>query len=350
VHATVWAGIRAFLARHPILCLALLSPGIPEYLSSSSPLSTLLSKPPFGIGLFFLQLGANLGLYLPGVLLIREAMIRWKKGWGSVLLLGAAYGILEEGIALETLFYSRAGPVGAQGFYGHWLGVNWVWTTGILPVHMVLSISLPILLLGLALPSTRGKSLIGGTGVLAAFLAWAIDIPVLMIVVHTAYDYWMGWPIFFGSLLVIGLLVLAAYRAPAHLLPTRTGTPRATPFWTGLLGVGFFLPMLPLESFLSTENVIPVLTIFAIVVYEAGLGFLVLRTLGTWNNKRQLVAFATGILAVIAAFGFLAELPVPVTVVADLTAFWFLRHLWRKYAPTAGLWATPIPPGALTSS
>jgi len=53
---------------------------------------------------FFLQLALNTGLYLPGALLIREAMIRWKKGWASVLLLGAAYGILEEGTALGTLF------------------------------------------------------------------------------------------------------------------------------------------------------------------------------------------------------------------------------------------------------
>ncbi len=96
-------------------------------------------------------------------------MVRWRKGWGSVLLLGAAYGILEEGIALSTLFNSSAGPVGQLGFYGHWLGVNWVWVAGILPVHMIFSISLPILLLGLALPGTVGKSLLSRRGIRVAY-------------------------------------------------------------------------------------------------------------------------------------------------------------------------------------
>ena len=76
--------------------------------------------------LFSFQLVGNLGLYVPGALLIRAAMVRWKKGWCSFLLLSAAYGILEEGIALSTLFDPRAGPVGVLGSFGHWLGVSWV--------------------------------------------------------------------------------------------------------------------------------------------------------------------------------------------------------------------------------
>jgi len=112
--------VLGFLRRHPVLCLLLLTPGIPEYLSSSSPLNALVLDPV----MFVFQLAANLGLYGPGVLLIREASIRWKKGWATVLLLGAAYGILEEGVALSTLFNPNAGPVGELGFYGHWLGVN----------------------------------------------------------------------------------------------------------------------------------------------------------------------------------------------------------------------------------
>jgi hypothetical protein len=334
--------LKTFLGRHPILCLALLSPGIPEYLSSSSALSTILVSPPF----FLLQLGANLGLYLPGVLLIREAMVRWKKGWASVLILGAAYGILEEGIALETLFYSRAGPVGALGFYGHWLGVNWVWVPGVLLVHMVLSISLPILLLNLALPETRGKSLVGTTGLRLAFLVWAIDIPLLMVFVNAVYHYWMGWPIFFGSVSIIGLLVVLAYLSPANLLPTRTGPPRATPLRAALMGVAFFPPIWILEAVLGYWHVPPAGTILAIVGYELCLGYLVVRTLGTAHNERQLVAFAAGILGVIGPIGIIAEVPVPATVVADIAAFLFLRHLWRKFpsAPTA----TPlaVPPGA----
>jgi hypothetical protein len=343
---SLWTRIKTFLGGHPILCLALLSPGIPEYLSSSSALSTILVSPPF----FVLQLGANLGLYVPGVLLIREAMIRWKKGWGSVLLLGAAYGVLEEGIALETMFYSKAGPVGALGFYGHWLGVNWVWVPGVLLVHMIFSISLPILLLGLALPDIRGKSLVGSRGLALAFLVWAIDIPLLMVFVHAIYHYWMGWPIFFGSFLVVGLLVLAAYRVPANLLPTRTGPPTVSPFRAALMGVAFFPPIWLFEGVLGYWRVLPAVTILVIVAFEASLGYLVVRTIGTVNNERQLVALAAGILVVVAFIGLVAELPIPVTVVADLAALWFTWHLWRKYPASLSPSPAVVPPGATASS
>ena len=108
--------------------------------------------------MFLFQLLANLGLYGSGVLLIYEAKVRWEKGWATVLLLGAAYGILEEGVALSTLYDPKANPVGDLGVYGHWAGVNWIWSAGIVPFHALWSISLPILLLGLALPETVGRT------------------------------------------------------------------------------------------------------------------------------------------------------------------------------------------------
>src|SRR5207245_9057295 len=102
-----------FLKSHPILFLLLLTPGIPEYLSASSQITLLVVFPP----LFFLFLAANVGLYGSGVILIREAMIRWKKGWASVFLLGVAYGIVEEGLDLCTLSYATACPAGTRVFY-----------------------------------------------------------------------------------------------------------------------------------------------------------------------------------------------------------------------------------------
>jgi len=49
---------------------------------------------------FLFGIVAKLGIYGSDVLLIREAKVRWQKGWATVLLfLGADCGILEEGIA-----------------------------------------------------------------------------------------------------------------------------------------------------------------------------------------------------------------------------------------------------------
>src|SRR6266571_1749641 len=173
-----------FLKSHPILFLLLLTPGIPEYLSASSQITLLVVFPP----LFFLFLAANVGLYGSGVILIREAMIRWNKGWASVFLLGVAYGIAEEGLDLWTLFYSKAGPVGNLGFYGHWLGVNWVWTMGLVIFHSVYSIGLPIFLFGLAFPELKSKSLVSGLEVKTPLVTLIIDSIALFILVSNLYS------------------------------------------------------------------------------------------------------------------------------------------------------------------
>jgi hypothetical protein len=54
-----------------------------------------------------LHLAFLLVLWLPiygaGVVLIREAVVRSGRGWPSILLLGVAYELVEDGIGLQTL-------------------------------------------------------------------------------------------------------------------------------------------------------------------------------------------------------------------------------------------------------
>jgi hypothetical protein len=83
---------------------------------------------------------ANLLLYGPGALLIRELKIRWRKGWLAVFILAIAYVIAEEGLMLNTLFDPTKNTV------GRFVGVNWVWTAGMIVVHSLLSIFMPILM------------------------------------------------------------------------------------------------------------------------------------------------------------------------------------------------------------
>src|SRR2546426_10230116 len=215
-----------FLKSHPLLFLLLLTPGIPEYLSASSQITLLVLNPV----LFFLFLGANIGLYGSGVILIREAMIRWKKGWASVFLLGVAYGIVEEGLALWTLFYSKAGPVGNLGFYGHWLGVNWVWTIGLLIFHSVYSIGLPIFLFGLVFPELRHKSLVSMRGVRISVLGLTVDSILLFLlesVIYPNYNPGVGLMIFSG--LVAATFVVLARKLPDNFLRTNPGQPKWSP-------------------------------------------------------------------------------------------------------------------------
>ncbi|HVP23510.1 MAG TPA: hypothetical protein VMS77_06315 [Conexivisphaerales archaeon] len=320
-------GLVSFLKGHPVLCLFLLTPGIPEYLTSSSPLNAVLLNP----GQFMFQVLANGALYLPGALLVREAMIRWKKGWATVLLLGAAYGILEEGVALSTLFDSKANPVGNLGFYGHWLGVSWVWTAGILLVHMIYSIALPIMLLSLALPETRGRSFLTGRGLVLTFGVLGMDVTFLCALITFGVHFWMGWPVFFGSWVAIGVLILVARKAPASLISPSEGPPKVGRIKAFLMGLAFFLVILFTEQFPMALSWPPALAVAAMCFLEGVLLTGVLRSLGTIENERALVALFLGIISPICVFGVLAELPLPFTLFGDALAMWFAQRLWAEY-------------------
>ena len=321
------ANIFSYLRAHPIICLLLLSPGIPEYLTSSSPFNAIVLNPPQ----FVLQALLNLSLYGPGGILIREAAVRWKKGWATVLLLGAAYGILEEGIALSTLYNSLAGPVGKLGFYGHYFGVNWVWLSGILPVHMIFSIALPILLLRLALPETDGKSLVASRkGIITAFVFLGVDVSILFLFILYGEHFWMGWPVFLSSFAAVCLLMLIARRAPSNLLATRSTEPRISPLKIAIVGALFFTSTLLVEQ-LGIGRVPALMDMVSVVLVQALFLFYVRSVIGRQNNERQLVAFASGLVFPLAFIGFIAELHLPLVLAVDLAFALFIWKLAQNY-------------------
>ncbi len=227
------ARVVAYFRRHPILLLLAFTPGIPEYLSGSTALWPIVLSP-FG---FLLFLGLNLGLYGPGVLLVREAHVRWKKGWSTILLLGGAYGLLEEGTALSTLFNPKASVVSSLGSYGHAYGVNWVWLLGILGVHIVYSVGLPILLLGLALPETRGQRLLTNRQLPLTAGIYLADIAFLAYITHY---YAVAGPLLVLAAVVAGLLWLVAWQIPAGLLDPPRPRPERGPRYFLILGLVYF--------------------------------------------------------------------------------------------------------------
>lgn len=242
-----------YLRAHPIVCLALLTPGLPEYLSTSSPILNLAVNPVW----FFLQLVINVGQYTAGALLIREAVLRWHKGWGTVFLLGLAYGITEEGLGDNTLFNSNHGADGVLGSFGRFASVNWVWATGVLAFHVIYSIGLPILLLGLALPRTRGRSLVGRRGIFVALLSLAGTTAFETAIVYGSFQFWMGTPLLVGSLAVIAGLVALAYRVPTDVGRALTDRPTLSPSAVGMIGFSVFPVLFLLEYFFRYYGVPP---------------------------------------------------------------------------------------------
>jgi hypothetical protein len=321
----------AFFRRHPVLLLLAFSPGIPEYLSGSTSVAALVFAP----GGFAIFLLLNLGLYGPGVLLVREALVRWRNGWLTVILLGAAYGLLEEGAALSTLFDPKASVVGGLGFYGHYDGVSWVWAIGVLGVHIVLSIGVPILLLGLALPETRGRRLLTNRQVPFLVAVWAVDIVVLALASHY---YPVGWRLQLGAVGVAFVLMLLAYRLPGHVLDPVAPGPRFGPGVAFVLGLLYF-PILLIVPAVGGAVGLPAPVTGAIDLASAlGLFLTVRWGIGRAGNAPHLVTLALGILLPIMAFGLAAQLFLPLVLVLDGIVAAFFYTLWRRYGG-------PAPPG-----
>ena len=87
----------------PAPVLFCLAPMTAELLTGSAPPAEFFN--PF----LLLVLTA---LYGSGAILVRELALRWHKGWPSILVLGAAYGIVEEGLMVKSFFDSALGRPG----------------------------------------------------------------------------------------------------------------------------------------------------------------------------------------------------------------------------------------------
>ena len=317
--------IISYLKAHPLLCLLILTPGIPEYLSGSTNMAFLVLNPP----VFFLLLAANLALYGPGVILIREAKIRWNKGWASVFLLGAAYGIVEEGLALRTLFNPTSSVVGNLGVYGHWLGVNWVWTVGLVIFHSVFSIGLPIFIFGLAFPDLKDRSLVSTRGIRISILTLATDSVLLSLLVNY-------WPAEIGGLLVLSstvivVLIVAAKKLPADFLKTARTEPRWRPRAFFLIGAAFFPIWLLAGGFAASANLFPPAIMVFDIVVSLWILRLVFRSMGTQLNQAHKVAFAFGLISPIIIFGLAASASFPLVLMNDFLVILFSNKMWRKW-------------------
>ncbi len=119
-----------------LLTLYLLAPLMGEVMSWSTPPLAIILDPS--------KIIFEPALYGSGAILIREIVRRSGGGWGNILLLGAAYGVLEEGVDVQTWFNSTG--LHELGIYGHAWDVNWIWALGLTVFHMVCSITIPILL------------------------------------------------------------------------------------------------------------------------------------------------------------------------------------------------------------
>jgi len=307
--------------------LLFLSPIVGELLSGSAPPAEFFN--PLG----FVMLTV---LYGGGAILARELTHRWGKGWPTLLILGAAYGIAEEGLMCKSFFDPNWVDLGVLGSYGRWLGVNWVWSLELTIYHTVFSICIPILLVNIMFPSWHTRAWISRRKLVGLFILWVLNAVVIFLAI-TAYRPPIAQ--YIGTLaLTIGLVILA-WRLPYKMFESKASQKSVShPIWfliTGFLAsVLFFLGVWLLPG----TGIHPVLTMFFIIAVAALAGWLVLKMSGgglAWSNKHQL-ALASGVLGFFIIIAPLQELDknrsdntTGMTIVGFAMAIFLLWMFWR---------------------
>jgi len=272
-----------------------MSPIVGEILSGSSPPASLLN--PFG--LFFLP-----GLYGSGALIVREAVRRWGKGWPSILLLGAAYGILEEGVMVKSFFDPHWPDLGLLGVYGRWMGVNWVWAEWLTIYHAIYSITIPILLIELLFPSYRHSNYLGKKGL--AFFTGLITFVVIF-----GHIYLTSYRLTFVELLSCFILIAVLINLARRIQFKGFGGlgRRANTYWLWLLGTisGF-------SYFIFIFNILPSTGIPVLLTLAIGIGFtgliigLVLRASRNGISEFNGLGLASGFLSLLFFLDFVLEM------------------------------------------
>jgi hypothetical protein len=259
------------------LLLFLLSPLIAELLSSSAPPVEF-----FGIGGLLI-----LGLYGPGVVIVREVARRWRKGCLSLLLLGMSYGIIEEGVAVKSFFDPGWQDLGIYSWYGRWLGVNWPWAFELTIYHAIISIVVPIILVEALFPRIKEDPWLSRRGLAFLLGIFILDIALLNVFLTRYQPSLFHYLITF---LVIALLWFMASRL--HKIKGMSAVPRPRKLWL----MGFIWGL----SFLFFFGVLPYVQPYPEMVMVVGALYVILPAMylvkRNWEeaSPKSLYALAAG--------------------------------------------------------
>jgi hypothetical protein len=308
----------------PALVLFVIAPVFGELFSGSSPLNEFVNP------VTFLTLAL---LYGCGAILVRELVIRWRKGWLSLLLLGMAYGIYEEGIMVQSFFDPTWMDLGNMAIYGRAAGVNWVWAEHLTLFHALISIAASVVFVEIFYPERRHERwvttrlwwVLNWVGLVGIYLLWEL---------LTDYEPGLWWRL--ASWLAVFALVALARLAPSTPLPP-VGHAAARPWRFWLVGfLGLFGHFVIVYNGADNGWYPFLLAMLLLILWYLLLLWLILRWSGNgcaWDDRHR-IALVNGALSLLLVFGPLA--------VGDRypVMYWshplFLLLLWLAGRVTAG--------------
>jgi hypothetical protein len=273
-------------------------------------------------------------IYSAGALFLREILRRTGGGYGNVLLLGVAYGLVEEGLSLQSLTSPHL--YGAAGWGPRLFGVNTAYTELNLVYHALFSVAIPVILVEFLFASHGRAPYLRRGGVLAAGVIALLGAALLRVSVPPSDDPGYTMPLLavvIVALLAAAVIVLARR---VRLRPARRWAAPPIPVVVGVAAVaafGFLALLWPFGNATHSRS----MTGAAVIVVVAGYA--------AWNvawTSRGLVAASFGALVGHTLFGLAGNADGPadrlfLALVALLTAMLgviTLRH--HRFAIRAG--------------
>lgn len=317
IEADLRPGGREAIRWAPVFLLFFLPAISVELLSGNVSLKQYVSPPVF--------ITLNI-VYGAAAILIRETVIRWRKGFGTMMILASGYGMVNEGLASKGFFNPHFYAVkgfGLEGF-GRAFGINIPWAVDISVIHAVFSMAIPIVLVGVLFPG-RARWL-GRKSYLSILLLFAAD---ALFMFHFIGHYQPN-PGPLTLILALLLVVILLARVVPSWVPDRWRVAPSPPLWI-LLGafasLAFFIVPRVVRSRFGSPSLYIAVLLLAFVILPA---WLLAKAPPT--SDRAKVALVSGLLLPMFVHALSSSLYLPlIAVLALLIVCW-----WRSSTPASG--------------
>lgn len=154
-------------------------------------------------------------LYGGGTLLIREVTRRAGRGWPTMILLGLAFAMFEEGLVTQSLF--NPGYAGADLLsvtFVPALGIGVWWTLFVLTLHTVWSTNVPIALIESLVPEQGATPWLGNIGLAVAFILFVFGAVASFLGTYQQFPFLASSPQLTGAAVIVLALIAVAFAIP----------------------------------------------------------------------------------------------------------------------------------------
>lgn len=198
-------GMSRFLRRlSPVLALFFLAPLVGEFFLGDFPIVTI----------FLVLVFAP--MYGGAALLAREFARRSGRGWPTIILLGLAYGVFEEGLITQSLFnpHYLDQDLLSQG-YVSWLHTGILWLVYVVSLHTFWSVSVPVALVEEATPRRRTDAWLGWKGLTVVAVLFVLgSFAVYNTNLQLNHNWMASGAERLATAVIVVLLVVAAFLIP----------------------------------------------------------------------------------------------------------------------------------------